>query len=107
MSIADDLLEADVAGDKKYAGWSPGSTSLTGLAREISLWQTAHSIRKKDELRWSRTKTKPLLSQFVDQRWREIVRDGLGEDFTDKKGYESLRELIGPTEYVIELQLQS
>ncbi|KAF7172147.1 hypothetical protein CNMCM5623_004401 [Aspergillus felis] len=99
LSIADDLLEADVAGDKKYAGWSPGSTSLTGFAREISLWQIAHSIRKKDELKWSRTKTKPLLSQFVDQRWREIVKDGLGEDFTDKKGYERLRELIGPAEH--------
>jgi hypothetical protein len=103
LSIADELLEADVAGDKKYAGWSPGSTSLTGFARELSLWQMAHSIREKDEPRWSRTKTKPLLSQFVDQRWREIVKNGLGEDFTDQKGYERLQEIIGPAEYVIHL----
>lgn len=98
MSIAGKFLETDVEADKKYAGWSPGSTSLTGFGREVSFWKSASKSDNKIEPRWSRTKSKVLSSQFVDQRWREIVKDGLGEDFTDKKGYDKLRELIGPCE---------
>lgn len=31
-----------------------------------------------------------------------MVQEGLGGDFTEKKGYEQVRELIGPSECVYE-----
>lgn len=95
LSIADDLLDADVEADKKYAGWSPGSTSLIGFGREISLWERFLKDEKKVQKKWGGIPLKQLTSEFVNQRWREIVKHGLGDDFTDEKGHERVRELIG------------
>jgi hypothetical protein len=45
-NVAENLLEVDIAADRKYAGWSPGSVSLTGFARETTFWRKAPKLEK-------------------------------------------------------------
>ncbi|KAL2833511.1 hypothetical protein BJY01DRAFT_225150 [Aspergillus pseudoustus] len=47
---------------------------------------------------WRAAQSKSLRSDAVDSRWNEI-REGLGEDFTDRKGFDTVRELIGPSDF--------
>ncbi|KAL4994247.1 prion-inhibition and propagation-domain-containing protein [Aspergillus recurvatus] len=84
----------------QYAGWSPGSTSLTGFAREMTLWKGLAESGSSDEpLRtWRRTGSITLHSDFIDKKWSEIL-NGLGEDFTNKKGFDKVRELIGQSDF--------
>ncbi|KAJ5151340.1 uncharacterized protein N7482_010592 [Penicillium canariense] len=97
--VADKLLEVSVDADRKYAGWSPGSTSLTGFAREATFWNRASELENRVDPSWKRTKSKQLYTSFIHQRWKKIVAEGLGDDFTDRKGYDQLEELLGPSEY--------
>ncbi|OKO98068.1 hypothetical protein PENSUB_9648 [Penicillium subrubescens] len=99
--FAESLLEAEVVGDRKYAGWSPGSVSLTGFARDSSFWKRASELEKRAKPpSWHRVTSKQLHSDFIDKRWKKLVEEGLGPEFKEKEGYEQVRELIGPSEYV-------
>lgn len=102
LSVAENLLEVDVVGDRKYAGWSPGSVSLTGFARDATFWKRAPELEKRAKPpSWQRVTSKQLHSDFIDKRWKKLVEEGLGDDFTGRVGYEQVRELIGPSEYVL------
>lgn len=99
--VAESVLEVDVVSDRKYAGWSPGSVSLAGFAREATFWKRARELEKKaNPPSWYRVTSKRLFTDFLDKRWRQLVQDGLGDDFTDSKGYEQVRELLGPSQCV-------
>ncbi|OBT62208.1 hypothetical protein VE03_08056 [Pseudogymnoascus sp. 23342-1-I1] len=97
--IADKLFEVDVSADRKHAGWSPGSTSLFGFARETTYWKAVAETGEKENPGWHRVRNISVRSDFVAARWKESVEEGLGEDFTDRKGYDKVVELIGPTEF--------
>ncbi|KAJ5369216.1 uncharacterized protein N7496_008976 [Penicillium cataractarum] len=100
FGVAESFLEVDVVSDRKYAGWSPGSVSLIGFAREATFWKRAGELEKKpNPPSWYRVNSKPLSQDFLDKRWRQLVKEGLGDDFTDKKGYEQVLELLGPSHY--------
>jgi hypothetical protein len=74
---------------------------LTGFAREATFWKRTSELEKRGRPpSWHRVTSKQLHSDFIDKRWKKLVEDGLGGDFTDKEGYEQVRELIGPSEYV-------
>jgi hypothetical protein len=93
----------DVIGDRKHAGWSPGSVSFNGFARETTFWKRAPELQKRaNPPSWQRVTSKQISSDFLDKRWKQVVQEGLGDDFTEKKGYEQVRELIGPSECVYE-----
>ncbi|KFY47226.1 hypothetical protein V494_00090 [Pseudogymnoascus sp. VKM F-4513 (FW-928)] len=98
-SIADKLFEIDPSADRKYAGWSPGSTSLTGFARETTYWKAEAEPDKKEYPSWHRARSIGLPQSFIYTRWKESVEEGLGEGFTDRKGYDRVLELIGPSEF--------
>lgn len=92
----------DVVGDRKYAGWSPGSVSLIGFARDATFWKRTPELEKRAKPpSWQRVTSKQLHSDFIDKRWKKLVEEGLGDDFTGRVGYEQVRELIGPSEYVL------
>ncbi|KAH7270926.1 prion-inhibition and propagation-domain-containing protein [Fusarium solani] len=100
LDVAKNILEVDVEADAKYAGWSPGSTSLTGWAAELSFWREMGKQPERFQRNWRRVSGKPSLSSdFVHKRWKAITRDGLGEDWTEKRGFEQVRQLVGPSEY--------
>jgi hypothetical protein len=46
-NAAENLLEVDIAADRKYGRWSPGSVSLTGFAREATIWRKAPELEKR------------------------------------------------------------
>ena len=99
MGVAGRLLEIDVETDPRNTGWSPGSTSLAGFARELTFWRTSDVLAARKEPTWARGAAGPPLTlQFVAKRWSAIRKDGLGSDWTEKKGYDQLRELIGPAQ---------
>ncbi|KAK2018744.1 hypothetical protein LZ32DRAFT_653516 [Colletotrichum eremochloae] len=101
IPVADGLLRMDVEADPMYAGWSPGSTSLTGFSRELNFWRKVDALEKTTEPSWTRTSNiVPLSSDLILKRWVAIVKDGLGNSWTEKKGYDSVRELLGPSDYV-------
>lgn len=98
IPVADSLLEIDVIADPRYAGWSPGSTSLAGYARELTFWRREERGVEPTSQTWMRSSPSPGHSKaFLLSRWEEIV-DGSGKDWTEKKSYEQIRELIGPSE---------
>ncbi|KAK4141492.1 prion-inhibition and propagation-domain-containing protein [Dichotomopilus funicola] len=100
LGVAKNVLEVDVAADPRYAGWSPGSTSLTGFAREMTFWRQAVKEVEQSQKGWLRaTNTPALTSNFALQRWNSTMKNGLGEDWTEKKGHDQLRELLGPSDY--------
>jgi len=99
--VAGGVLEVDVEADPKYAGWSPGSTSLLGFAREVTFWRLLGKKAERSDKEWRRATNPPALSsEFVSKRWKAIVKDGLGKDWTERKGYDDVRALVGPSEYV-------
>lgn len=101
IGVSSNLLEMEVVGDREYAGWSPGSVSLTGFAREATFWKRLPELEKRENPpSWQRVTSKQLHTDFIDKRWKTLVEEGLGDNFTDRKGYEQVRELIGPSEYV-------
>lgn len=99
IPVAGSLLEIDVIADPKYAGWSPGSTSLAGYAREISFWRREARGVEPTKQTWMRASPSPGHSKtFLLSRWEEIVMHGFGTDWTEKESYEQVRELIGLSE---------
>ncbi|GKT57156.1 TPR domain containing protein [Colletotrichum tofieldiae] len=99
IPVADSLLRIDAEADPMYAGWSPGSTSLTGFSRELNFWRRVDDLADA-EPSWTRTSNIiSLHSDFILERWKAIVKDGLGNDWTEKKGYDAVRELLGPSDY--------
>ncbi|TQN72551.1 Heterokaryon incompatibility protein S, partial [Colletotrichum shisoi] len=101
IPVADSVFEIDVEADPGYAGWSPGSASLTGFSRELNFWRKVEdSTERPSEPSWQRTSdTIPLKSDFILERWKAVVNDGLGSDWTEQKGYNSVREICGPSDY--------
>ncbi|KAL2865213.1 prion-inhibition and propagation-domain-containing protein [Aspergillus lucknowensis] len=99
-AIAEPFLELEINTDAKYTGWSPGSTSLAGFAREITLWKKIAKPASSDKPppTWHAAQSKSLTSDAIDSQWNQI-REGLGEDFTDRKGFDTVRELIGPSNF--------
>lgn len=101
LDVAGELLERDVRSDPKYVGWSPGSTSLSGFAREINFWRGVAreaSGGVMTELQWKSVPMgQPSHSiSYVRERWKEVL-DGLGDDWTEREGYKRVRELVGPS----------
>ena len=85
--------------DPEYAGWSPGSTSLAGYAREITYWRREKQGGQPLARTWLRASLGPSISKdFLVMRWEELLLHGLGEGWTEKQGYERVRELIGQSE---------
>lgn len=103
LKVADCVLEFDVAADPKYAGWAPGTTSLDGFAREITFWQLIGKEKEEQPRKiWRRGTGGPAHTwEYVFNRWKSIVKDGLGEDWTERKGHDQVRQLLGPSEYVL------
>jgi hypothetical protein len=100
LSLATNILEVDVEADPRYAGWSPGSTSVSGFAREITFWRQMDHDTKTIQPRWRRFSNTPsLTSTFVFDRWKALMKDGLGKDWTARKGYDQVRDLLGPSDY--------
>ncbi|KAK6226119.1 TPR domain containing protein [Colletotrichum tabaci] len=101
IPVADSVFEIDVEADSGYAGWSPGSASLTGFSRELNFWRKVEdSTERPPEPSWQRTSdTIPLKSDFILKRWKAVVNNGLGSDWTEQKGYNSVREICGPSDY--------
>ncbi|KAL2850536.1 hypothetical protein BJX68DRAFT_266739 [Aspergillus pseudodeflectus] len=99
--IAEPLLEFEIDSDSKYAGWSPGSTSVAGYGRDVTFWLKHCSVNadsnEDPRYAWLRSQTKPLLGSFIDQAWGKLL-NGL-EEFTERKGFDAVRELIGPSDY--------
>ncbi|KAL6232370.1 hypothetical protein BDW75DRAFT_243010 [Aspergillus navahoensis] len=85
-AIADPILELEFDADRKYGGWSPGSTSVTGFTRDVTLWKIVAKAESSDKPPpvWVHTQSKSLQSDFIDQRWGGIL-EGLGDDFTDRR----------------------
>ncbi|SPN96524.1 uncharacterized protein DNG_00050 [Cephalotrichum gorgonifer] len=98
--FARSLLEVDIEADAKYAGWSPGSTSLSGFCQDLTLWRNLHNLGPKAEPTWERTGDVVALSTaFVLERWNAIAKNGLGEDWTEQKGYDAVRQTCGPSDH--------
>ena len=98
IPVAGSLLEVDVMADSQYAGWSPGSTSLTGYAREMTFWRRVERRAQPQSRTWLRVSPGPShLTESLIARWEDI-RDGFGESWTEMESYQQVRELIGPSE---------
>lgn len=96
LGISDNLLELDIGADPKFAGWSPGCTSLTNFARELTFWRKFGTGANVTERTWMRATSPPsLTTDFVVQRGNAMTQSGLGKDWTEKRGYEQVRELVG------------
>lgn len=99
LPVARGLVEIDVEADPNYAGWSSGSTSLAGFAREATFWREFHTETERTERHWVRAADRPSIkAEFLKKRWAELAKNGLGKDWTEKKGYHQVRELTGPSE---------
>jgi hypothetical protein len=93
-------MELDIETDPKYSGWAPGSTSVSGFAREFTQWCAADEEYMMQRI-WVRAFPVPNVSRdTITARWDEIFQHGLGQNWTEKQGYEQVRRLVGPTEYV-------
>ncbi|KAK4248289.1 small s protein-like protein [Corynascus novoguineensis] len=103
LKVAESLLEVDVAADPKYAGWAPGSTSLTGFAREITYWSICRLAKcgglPSIKVWWRVTDRPTINGNLILERWKSLVREGLGKDWTERKGHDEVRDLCGPSEY--------
>lgn len=98
LPVADSHLEIDVIADPKHAGWSPGSTSLAGYAREITFWRRDKYNVDPYKKSWSRVGFQgPVSKDFILSCWEEM-KDGFKEDWTEKDSHDLIRELIGPSE---------
>jgi hypothetical protein len=97
-------MEMDPESDPQYPGWAPGSVSLSGFGRELQCREfEASKVVGKSWIRASPTKS--VSSDTIFARWKEIYDDngGCGKGWTKKIGYEQVRALVGPSEYVITL----
>jgi hypothetical protein len=98
IPVAGSLLEVDVMADSQYAGWSPGSTSLAGYAREATFWRRVEHGALPHTRTWLRISPGPSHStESLIARW-EDTRDGFGEGWTGMESYQQVRALIGPSE---------
>jgi hypothetical protein len=98
IPVAGSLLEVDVMADPQYAGWSPGSTSLAGYARETTFWRRLERGAQPHSRTWLRVSPGPSHStESLIALW-EDVRDGFGENWTEMESYNQVRALIGPSE---------
>lgn len=55
------------------------------LGRRTPCWPSTHKVPS-------------VPAEVLKKRWEAIVENGLGDDWTEEKGHESLRELLGPSE---------
>ena len=98
MPVAGSILEVDVMADPQYAGWSPGSTSLAGYAREMTFWRRVKRGAQPPGRTWLRVSPGPSHSvELLIARWEE-TRDGFGESWGEMESYQQVRALIGPSE---------
>jgi hypothetical protein len=100
--VASRLLETDVELDRRYAGWSPGSTSLSGFAAELTFWRKVETEPPGDKLErnWVRASNTPSLQgELLVDLWRKRL-NGLGKDWNEGEGRNDLKTLIGESEYV-------
>jgi hypothetical protein len=98
IPVAGSLLEVDMMADSQYAGWSPGSTSLAGYARETTFWRRLQRGAQPHSRTWLRVSPGPRHStESLIARW-EDTRDGFGESWTEMESYQQVRALIGPSE---------
>lgn len=90
----------DVMADPKYSGWSPGSVSLTGFSRELSYWNYLGNEAGVAVPSWPETIKSQISmnTSSILKRWSNLMSEGLGKDWTEQKGYDSVRELIGPSQ---------
>ena len=95
-NVTDNLLATNVEADPKYAGWSPGSTSLVGFAREVSFWRNVDSIRS--EPTWERTRRSPNVRFKTLVGWWNDVAIGDWGNWPEKERYERVRNILGPSE---------
>lgn len=98
IPVAESVLDVDMLANPKYAGWSPGSTSLEGYAREISFWRREKQGAKPNHKTWLRASLNPAVQKADILSYWEEVRDGFSEDWTDEKIYKRVRDLVGPSE---------
>jgi hypothetical protein len=108
LKHATSLLESDPECDPEYDGWAPASVSLTGFARE-TFWPVryASSREEKSWIRAKRTARPPFLDML--KRWGDIKQNGgkLESGWTEQKGYEQVRWIIGDSEYVFRISYPS
>ena len=100
LPVAEKVLEFEFEGTLDYAGSIPGTTSLMGFAQELSYWKLSFSGENLDgEPIWRRSLPKPpQTAKTILKRWTSLVKHGLGENWTEQKGYDSVRKICGPSE---------
>ncbi|KAJ6782091.1 hypothetical protein PWT90_06216 [Aphanocladium album] len=102
LPISEKLLEMEVEADPTYAGWSPGSTTVSGFGREVTYWKHIRSNAGKEapvEPAWRTATNRPGLDgKFIIQTFMKR-QQGLGEDWTEKKGYDQVTDLVQRKEY--------
>ncbi|KAJ3496635.1 hypothetical protein NLG97_g2514 [Lecanicillium saksenae] len=102
LAISEKLLEMEVEADPAYAGWSPGSTTVSGFGREATYWKQIRSNAGKEapvEPTWRTATNRPGLDgKFIVQTFMKR-QQGLGDDWTEKKGYDQVTELVLRKDY--------
>lgn len=96
----------DVEADPSYVGCYPGSVSVSGFGREVTYWKHIRSNAGKEapaEPVWRTATNRPGLDgKFVLQTFMKR-QQGLGDDWTEKKGYDQVSELVLRKECVLNL----
>lgn len=96
----------DVEADPSYVGWYPGSVSVSGFGREVTYWKHIRSNTGKEapaEPVWRTATNRPGLDgKSVLQTFMKR-QQGLGDDWTEKKGYDQVSELVLRKECVLNL----
>lgn len=102
IGISEKLMEMDVETDPSYAGWSPGSTSVSGFAREATYWKNLRVAAGKEspiEPTWRTATNRPSLeAKFIIQTFMKRQKEGLGDGWTEKIGYDQISELVSRKE---------
>jgi hypothetical protein len=97
-NIAEKVFEMEPEADPSYNGRLPGTVGLTGFVREFTFWRMIEvNEGSRPEKGWLRNwPGKGVEIKAIYERWTAI-HNGLGANWTEKKGYEDIRPLVGVT----------
>ena len=100
--VAQRVFEMEPEADRDYYGSLPGTVTITGYSREFAFWHAMETDQGQRPTKgWLRNwSPESVNSTTIYTRWKAI-NGGLGPNWTERQGYEDLRQYIGKTRQVL------
>jgi len=100
-AVAEKVFEMEPEADPAYSGPFPCTITLKGFAREVAFWRMMELDKgERPNKGWLRNWSgNSIAAQTMLDRWKAI-HGGLGDDWTERKGYDDIRHYVGNTKQV-------